>query len=295
MATQQIPVPHSGENMPKRPKGILKNSSSSLQTTSFSPPSQAQTSPTSPQSLFKAHSPLDNKELTLQNTIYNAGKQYNPASRRQSTASKSNGADENSPRLKWDEVNLYLTEQERSSTMKIDEPKTPYVPHYDPDLEEDDEDDPDVGGIDADDVAVDELDMYNASKKVGRHRRVREDDIPDLDLGEPEEPYWQDTNDDSRITKVRTMSDASMSGKPEKHVVVGEDVGDALHRTQSQEEREKHTAFEERRKKHYEMSGVKNLLAHPENADDLEDDDNDEDTSKQPPPIPSLPERFAKS
>lgn len=28
--------------------------------------------------------------------------------------------------LKWDEVNLYLTEQEKNSTMKITEPKTPY-------------------------------------------------------------------------------------------------------------------------------------------------------------------------
>lgn len=28
--------------------------------------------------------------------------------------------------LKWDEANLYLTEQEKNATMKIDEPKTPY-------------------------------------------------------------------------------------------------------------------------------------------------------------------------
>lgn len=28
--------------------------------------------------------------------------------------------------LKWDEANLYLTEQEKNATMKITEPKTPY-------------------------------------------------------------------------------------------------------------------------------------------------------------------------
>ena len=40
-------------------------------------------------------------------------------------------------RLKWDEANLYLTEQEKNSTMKIDEPKTPYAKHYDPADDED--------------------------------------------------------------------------------------------------------------------------------------------------------------
>lgn len=29
--------------------------------------------------------------------------------------------------LKWDEDNLMLTEQQKDSTMKVDEPKTPYI------------------------------------------------------------------------------------------------------------------------------------------------------------------------
>ncbi|EEP79015.1 predicted protein [Uncinocarpus reesii 1704] len=303
METQQMHAPHSSENVPKRPKGlvwrkgILKKSSSSVQTASFSPPGDAPISPTSPQSPFKAQSPADNKELTLQNTMYNAGKHYNPISRRQSSVSKANGAlgeDGNSPKLKWDEVNLYLTEQERSSTMKIDEPKTPYVPHYDPDQEEDEDDDPDVGGIDADDVAVDELEMQKAQKKGGRNRRAREDDIPDLDLGEPEEMHWNDTVGDSRITRARSVSDTSASGKPEKHVVMGDDAGEGLHRTESLEEREKHIAFEERRKKHYEMANVKDLLGHPEQMDELVEDEDTADISQQHPPVPGLPQRFAK-
>lgn len=32
-------------------------------------------------------------------------------------------------RIKWDEDNLMITEQQKSSTMKIDEPKTPFI-HY---------------------------------------------------------------------------------------------------------------------------------------------------------------------
>lgn len=34
--------------------------------------------------------------------------------------------------LKWDEINLYKTEQEKAATMKIDEPKTPYEGGFDP-------------------------------------------------------------------------------------------------------------------------------------------------------------------
>ncbi|KAF8928670.1 hypothetical protein BGZ58_009457 [Dissophora ornata] len=42
--------------------------------------------------------------------------------------------DERAPRLKWDEENLTITEAQKDSTMKINEPKTPYV-HYDHELD----------------------------------------------------------------------------------------------------------------------------------------------------------------
>ncbi|KAG0362623.1 hypothetical protein BC939DRAFT_444365 [Gamsiella multidivaricata] len=42
--------------------------------------------------------------------------------------------DERAPRLKWDEENLTITEAQKDSTMKIDEPKTPYV-HYNHELD----------------------------------------------------------------------------------------------------------------------------------------------------------------
>lgn len=228
--------------------GILKNSSS------FSNPYLAK----SPEELAKSptflESPADTKELTLQNTLQNAGRSSranSASSRRRSSASAANGLhagdlDENEPRLKWDEANLYLTEQDRGGKMKIDEPKTPYVPHYDPYMEEDD-DGADIG-IHAGDLAVDELDMSKGKKGQGRQHARREDDIPDLELGEAEDQSWRGgwSGDKDRI---------------EKHVVVGNE-GDAhdIEAPKSPEEREKHHAFEERRKRHYEMSGIKNLL-----------------------------------
>ncbi|KAF9918025.1 hypothetical protein BX616_010550 [Lobosporangium transversale] len=42
--------------------------------------------------------------------------------------------DERAPRIKWDEENLTLTEAQKDSTMKINEPKTPYV-HYNHELD----------------------------------------------------------------------------------------------------------------------------------------------------------------
>ena len=37
--------------------------------------------------------------------------------------------------LKWDEANLEMNEEQKDSTMKIDEPKTPYI-RYDPETDQ---------------------------------------------------------------------------------------------------------------------------------------------------------------
>ena len=47
------------------------------------------------------------------------------------------------------------------------------------------------------------------------------------------------------------------------------------------EEREKHRKFEELRKKHYEMRGVARFLGHPEDLDDIVDDE-------EPPEMPTI-------
>ena len=149
-------------------------------------------------------------------------------------------------RLKWDEANLYLTEQEKNSTMKIDEPKTPYAKHYDPM-----EDDKEMRTLDAQDIIVDELDR----KSPKMSRGAKEDEIPGLSLGEPEEAIPE--NDEHREKAV--------------HVAGEEHVG------LSKEEQEKHRKFEEMRKKHYEMKNVASLLGHPEAELDALDDDGDEE------------------
>lgn len=155
-------------------------------------------------------------------------------------------------RLKWDEANLYLTEQEKNSTMKIDEPKTPYAKQYDPT-----EDEEELHAIDTDEIMVDELEMDKArsGRSPGRSARAREEEIPGLSLGEPEEAVPEHEYDES--------------GK-RVHVAGEEHVGLSL------EEQEKHRKFEELRKKHYEMKNVASLLGHPE---DLEAMDEDEDAN----------------
>jgi len=200
----------------------------------------------------------------MQNTIHNAGHRRSssnprgPPSRRQSGASLSN-ADENSPRLKWDEANLYLTEQQRDSTMKITEPKTPYAKQYDPT-----EDEQEVEAINAEELMVDELDEMKGKKATSV------EEIPGLDLGEPEESLQHAQTPES---ERRVIVDPEVVGDEGRH---GEEPLDM-----SAEEREKHKKFEEARKKHYEMKNVKNLLGHPEELDlDEEDDD-------APPPLPN--------
>lgn len=151
-------------------------------------------------------------------------------------------------RLKWDEANLYLTEQEKNSTMKIDEPKTPYAKHYDPA-----EDEEELHTLDADDLMVDELDAEKG-KSPKRSSKTKEDEIPGLSLGEPEEAVPEHE------------FDADAEAKRKVHVAGEEHVG------MSEEELEKHRKFEELRKRHYEMKNVASLLGHPEELDEIDDD-----------------------
>jgi len=147
---------------------------------------------------------------------------------------------DDNPRLKWDEANLYLTEQERGNKMKIDEPKTPYVKQYDPA-----EDAEEIAALDAEGLDVDELDMAK-SRRGGRG--TKSDSIPSLDIGEPEEPV------------ERTVSDG------EKRVIVEDGYGETnghgeeFDENMTDEEKRKHREFEARRKRHYEMSNIKDLL-----------------------------------
>ncbi|KAI8623930.1 hypothetical protein F5Y19DRAFT_481187 [Xylariaceae sp. FL1651] len=217
----------------RRPKGILKNSFQK------SPPE----SPTQEKEVTE-------KELTIANTQANAGHRRSsstasrPAgSRRQSSRQPSQGADDEmtgGQRLQWDEANLYLTEQERTSTMKITEPKTPYARHYEPSEDEDD-------------------DMADGDPS-------QREEIPGLSLGEPEEEIPETEFASGRKQSKVHVSDEDATPQ---HDAENEYLG------MTPEEREKHRKFEQLRKKHYEMKDVAKFLGHPETIDDMEED-NDE-------------------
>ncbi|KAI1099565.1 hypothetical protein F4804DRAFT_337119 [Jackrogersella minutella] len=226
----------------KRPRGILKNSYTK------SPP---------PESPIKEQD-LSEKELTIINTQTNAGHRRSssaasrpPGSRRQSTRTLSFDPNEildNSQRLKWDEANLYLTEQERTSTMKITEPKTPYARHYEP-SEDDDDDDMLLDG-----------------------ENSRKEEIPGLSLGEPEEEIPEgEFGSERKQSKVHVNDEDATP----LHDAENEYLG------LSPEEREKHRKFEQLRKKHYEMRDVAKFLGHPESLDELEDEE-------EVPPVPTI-------
>ena len=256
----------------QRCTGILKNSNSYQ----LSPPNSQQThSPTEPSpaaaSLDRDPISLQNdidprrpslphqaseKEIVLQNTLANAGPRRNSSnargsiSRRQSRTTNEMDVDENSPRLRWDEANLYLNEQERPATMKIDEPKTPFVKESD--LPED-ADDEEVAAIDPKFLNVDELDK--AQDQPGSHRgrgsakvgaAKGETDIPDLDLGEAEPTSQPMMRSDS--SEKRVIVDPTAVAEDGKTVHAEDESGSA-----SAEAQRKHREFEERRKKHYEI------------------------------------------
>ncbi|RKF57842.1 putative glc8 protein [Golovinomyces cichoracearum] len=209
------------------------------------------------------------KDLTHQNTLQNSGRRRSQSasqssiSRRISNQNTAhlNGEDINI-RLKWDEANLYMTEQERSSTMKIDEPKTPYAKQYDPaeDEEEilalDKEENPILDKEEAqspDDINImtKNLDTIHEQINVDCESKTREEEIPGLFLGEPEEAIPE-----RDVVEFKTKKDKAV------HVTGEENIG------WSKREQEIHRKFEEMRKKHYEMKNVANLLGHPGNDDD---------------------------
>lgn len=217
-------------------KGILKNSASYIAAEHTSPELLSHDRP-------ELGREVSEKEITLANTLQNAGAHRRssstprgPGSRRSSGSAQ--GDDENNARLRWDEANLYLTEQQRDSTMKIDEPKTPYAKQYDPT-----EDEEELATINANDIVVDEL-------EAAKGKKLKDDDIPDFDIGQPE---------------VENQLEHSRAPEAERRVMVDPVQNDeGFHGEEPPdlpaEEREKHAKFEAARRKHYEMRNVKNLL-----------------------------------
>lgn len=160
-----------------------------------------------------------------------------------------------STRLKWDEANLYLTEQEKDSKMKITEPKTPYAPQYDP-------------AEDAEDLAM--LDtMATTANGHASHSQAhtsamsKTTDIPSLELGEAEQEMDVDTAPKRKV---------SVSNLPPS-----DDEDDAGSRTP--EEAAKHRKFEEMRKQHYGGAAAA-LKRNPVVPREEEEGEGDDETQK---------------
>jgi len=285
----------------QRPKGILKNSYSHK--SPILSPVTAEQNPTSP--ISPVGTPFD-KDTVIENTLINAGRPEH-ATRALSTRRQSRGKDlprrtdsDEEPasgqrRLQWDEAALYLTEQQKCSTMKIDEPKTPFASHYNPAEDEEElrrleeeearqtrDSRPTLGGGGLE---------RTPSKSRVRYLTTKDEDIPDIELGEAElGPPVQKVQ--SPVVKVEpeyfTAEDAKKS--EEDHV-------------DGETEEEKHRRFMEMRKRHYEMREVKDLLAHPEEEVALEEEESEEEDGGKDvdgegdsemkdsdvPPVPNVP------
>ncbi|GMG28023.1 unnamed protein product [Ambrosiozyma monospora] len=92
--------------------------------------------------------------------------------------------------LKWDEKNILLNEQEKSATMVIDEPKTPYEGGFDPNNEyyrEDNEEDDDESALD--DLSLGEalVDTKSASPSGKGRIEVVQQEEPEEEEEQPEE------------------------------------------------------------------------------------------------------------
>lgn len=198
----------------------------------------------------------EEKDLVIQNTLQNAGPRRSSSAARRSSGSrrhssaaglrKSSDEDPEKVRLKWDEANLYLAEQESGGRMKITEPKTPF--EYGNSAMEEVDDEEDVA-IDPRFINIDEMEMKQ--KKSGK--KARESEIPGLELGEPEDEHAGIDRENDRIVRPASMSRDSSK---DKHVSVDE----GMPGMPAPGEEAKHKEFEEQRRKHYEMTNVKNML-----------------------------------
>ncbi|KAI8646938.1 hypothetical protein BD408DRAFT_479624 [Parasitella parasitica] len=160
-------------------------------------------------------------------------------------------------RLRWDEANLELTESQKDSTMKVDEPKTPYV-RYDAEKDE----------------------VLNLTDIPGiSYRGSSSDEIEELNLDEGAE-----------------SDKSSVSGeKSRRRVSVSDDDWDMDEDEKTEEEQEeakqRHKEFLRQRKNHYHMGGA---LRHE--TDDNEETANVTETKEATsvPELPSLPNHDCK-
>ncbi|KAF8948938.1 hypothetical protein BGZ47_001147 [Haplosporangium gracile] len=152
-------------------------------------------------------------------------------------------SEENAPRLKWDEENLTITEAQKDSTMKIDEPKTPFI-HYDHELDR---------VLDADEV----FRLNGPRKKLAALAHTPP--VPSYFKGLPNEDEDDEEHDDDR----------EPNDEPEEWQSSDEE--------DEQESEIDHDKFARLRAKHYNMREAVKL------GQALNDEDEDEEVEQQQP------------
>lgn len=153
------------------PRGILRNKSVSDRTVS--------------------HEERLNRQEVINNTRLNAQVAETRGDKIRAKIAELKKEDDNEPtpdregdHLKWDELNLYQTEQEKNSTMKIDEPKTPYEGGFNPEGEYYKDDDEDAipefelgaGELDIDHTRIDSLNGGEVLKNENEEEEEEEEE-----------------------------------------------------------------------------------------------------------------------
>ncbi|KAI8343026.1 hypothetical protein BC941DRAFT_492200 [Chlamydoabsidia padenii] len=125
---------------------------------------------------------------------------------------------EKDARLKWDEDNLMLTEQQKDSTMKVDEPKTPYI-RYDANTDQ----------------------VLNLPDNLGYRAKLGPEDIDEFALDGGHE------SDRSSVS----------SGKKTRQVSISDDEwADSGDEEEDEQTKKRHEDFAKKRAMHYNMGNV---------------------------------------
>ncbi|KAG0252865.1 hypothetical protein BG011_006698 [Mortierella polycephala] len=174
--------------------------------------------------------------------------------------------EERAPRLKWDEENLIITEAQKDSTMKIDEPKTPYV-HYDHELDKI--------------IDMDEAFTLDGSKKKKHTARAHSPPVPshmpglsseDNGTGDDEDKYRNEDDDDE---------DEEEGGIDDWEDSDNEDADEPAHKKID------HDKFAKMRAEHYKMKEALQL-GHELAEEELRVLDSPSPRDTPVPPLPSF-------